>query len=172
MRIQNYNAERAEKSKQENDAIVQHNNKIEKIVFYIKSILLIIMSLCVIAMCVCVIGILITEPDMTNSPILLGTILVTGCSLVLVMGFLITRKKPKYLSNTHYDNMETKYHRLNTNYKVLRMDVDEQNNVACLCEDSKRCVSAVVLKPKLVKTSTNIKAPVLDVQYDCLWLPA
>ena len=55
--------------------------------------------------------------------------------------------------------------------KVLRMDVDEQNNVACLCEDFKRCISAFVLKPKLVKTSTNIKAPVLDVQYDCLWLP-
>ena len=117
MRIQNYNAERAEKSKQENDSIVQHNNKIERVGFYIKSILLIIMSLCVIAMCVCVVGVLITEPDMANSPIVFGMILATGCSLLLVMGFLLTRKKPTYLSKTHYDNMETKYHRLSTNYR-------------------------------------------------------
>ena len=172
MRIQNYNAERAEKSKQENDSIVQHNNKIERVGFYIKSILLIIMSLCVITMCVCVVGVLITEPDMATSPIVFSMILVTGCSLLLVMGFLLTRKKPKYLSNTHYDNMETKYHRLTTNYKVVRMNVDEKNNISCLCEDSERCVSAFVLKPGKVKTSSNIKAPVLDVQYDCLWLPA
>ena len=172
MRIQNYDAARAERMKTENDKIVQHNNSLERFGFYFKSILLIVMSLCIIAMCVCVVGVLIMEPEMASSPILWGMVLVTGCSLLLTLGFLLTRKKPAYVSDYHYDNMETKYHRLTTNYKVVRMNVDEKNNISCLCEDSERCVSAFVLKPGKVKTSSNIKAPVLDVQYDCLWLPA
>lgn len=171
MRIQNYDVSRAENAKKANDQKVIQYNQIMKACFFVKDSMLILMSLCVLAMAIVVIAMLILYPGAATNPITWCMVAFTGGSLFMTLCFLRTRKKAEYLEPTYYDNMETKYHRLNSDYKIVRMSIDNANNISCLCERN-RCVEAFSLKPRLIKTTKNIKSPVLDVQYDCLWLPA
>jgi hypothetical protein len=171
MRIQNYDVSRAENARKVNNQKVSKYNKIVRACFFIKSSMLILMSLCVLAMAIVVIAMLILYHGAATNPIIWCMAAFTGCSLLMTLCFLMTRNKAEYLEPTYYDNMETKYHRINSDYKIVHMSVDNSNNISCLCEKD-RCVEAFSLKPRLVKTTKNIKSPVLDVQHDCLWLPA
>lgn len=171
MRIYNYDVQRAEKSRQENDKKVASYNRMEKTFFIIKSAMLMVMATCVLAMAICVIAALIIEPEIASSPILWGMVVFTGISLCMTLAFVVTRKKAAYVETTYYDNLETRYHRLNSDYKIVKMTLDDTNTVSFLCEKD-RCVEAFSLKPRLVKTTKNVNTPTLDVKYDCLWLPA
>jgi hypothetical protein len=170
MRIQNYDATRAENNRIINDKKVNSYNKFEKNAFCIRSILLIIINVCLFAMSSITLFAIVFIKDSMNSPYIWPMVAITGVGLIISCGFLVTRKKPTYLSDTHFDDAETQYHRLSTNYNILDMIVKD-DHVTCLCEKDK-CVRSFYIHPKLIKTSNKIKTPVLDVQYSCLWLPA
>ena len=172
MQILNYNFDRAEKARINNNEKVSNYNKIEQTVFIVKSIVLIIMCLCLLAMVACIAFMLYKDPSMVNSPITLLMVITTGSFSVMFVGFFIMRKKPEYVSMYYYDNMETKYHRLLRKYKNVIVQINDDNSVHCLCEDYHRSIEAFSLKPKKIQKTSEVKIPSLDFKTDCLLIPA
>ena len=145
MHIQNYDAVRAEKNRVFNDKKVNEYNKFERHAFFIKSFLLIIMNVCLLTMSSIVLFALVFVENSMSSPYIWPMVIITGIGLMISCGFLVTRKKATYLSDTHFDDTETKYHRLTTNSKIIEMHVKD-NCVTCLCEKDK-CVQAFSIHP-------------------------
>lgn len=170
MLIHNYNYERAEKAQRQNDADIKKIHTVEKVAFYIKSSLLILMNICIIIMSICVLLMLTFHGNEVSNTMLFLMVVMVAFAM-LVVAILMPKRKRPLTPIDYYDNIETKYHRIINKYDKVVFKTNETNEVVCICEDHDRNVEALTLHPNKVIKSDKIKNPVLDLQYDCLWLP-
>lgn len=171
MLIYNYNYERAENNRINNDKQVAELRKLERGVRIAQRTIVAILIAAMVFMVLCVAAMFTIYASELPLPVSIAASIITALCGVVVAMLVIDQTSKKKVSDDHYDDLETRYHRLVKSYKKVDVILTSNRSVVCICENERGEKEVKELKPRYIQTPKRLTQPTLDLGASCLWVP-